>query len=119
MKSEQLLEYCMKKPGAAQDIDNKLQANQIKVADVMFAMIGEVEGREAISLKTTSELAEQLRAQYIQIVPGEHLNKAHWSTVFLDGELPDSKFYFLIDSSYQRVVAGLPEVVRQELANLR
>lgn len=81
----------------------------------MFAMVGETKGRPSISLKTSPELAERLREQHPEIVPSEHLNKAHWNTVFLDGELPNSQFYSLIDRSYQLVLQGLPEQRRQEL----
>ncbi|ADW75660.1 MULTISPECIES: MmcQ/YjbR family DNA-binding protein [Rahnella] len=115
MTSSELLTYCMGKPGAEQSVENQRGANQVKVGDAMFAMVCEIDGREAISLKTSPELAEQLRAAHPDIVPGDHLNKAHWNTVFLDGSLPDSQFYYLIDDSYQLVVSGLPEAVRQEI----
>ncbi|MHA3614434.1 MmcQ/YjbR family DNA-binding protein [Yersinia enterocolitica] len=115
MNNSALLEYCMSKPGAEQSDHEKWQANQIKVADVMFAMVGETAGRPSISLKTSPELAENLREQHPEIVPSEHLNKAHWNTVFLDGKLPNSQFYSLIDRSYQLVLQGLPEHRRQEL----
>ncbi|MEA5948423.1 hypothetical protein ONR07_24765, partial [Salmonella enterica subsp. enterica serovar Anatum] len=36
--------------------------------------------------------------------PSRHLNKAHWSTVYLDGSLPDSQLYYLVDASYQQAV---------------
>ncbi|MBS0970396.1 hypothetical protein CYR40_00970 [Chimaeribacter arupi] len=115
MNSSDLLDYCMSKPGAEQSVDNQWNANQIKVGDMMFAMVSAVQERPAISLKTSPELAEELRAKHPEIVPGEHLNKAHWNTLFLDGDLPDSQFYFLIDSSYQLVVESLPEAVRHDL----
>lgn len=115
MNNSALLEYCMAKPGAEQSEQNQWQASQIKVGDVMFAMLCEVEGRQALAVKSSPELAESLREQHSDIVPCEHLNKAHWNTVFLDGDLPNSQFYHLIDSSYQLVLEGLPEQVRQAL----
>ncbi|WP_145571648.1 MmcQ/YjbR family DNA-binding protein [Yersinia bercovieri] len=115
MNNSALLEYCMSKPGAEQSDHEVWQVNQIKVGDVMFAMVGETKGRPSISLKTSPELAESLREQYPEIVPSERLNKAHWNTVFLDGELPNSQFYSLIDRSYQLVLQGLPEQRRQAL----
>ena len=115
MTISEILQYCMSKPGAEQSVHSDWKATQIKVGDVLFAMVKEVEGRPAASLKTSPELAEQLRAAHPDIVPGDHLNKAHWNTVFLDGSLPDSQFYYLIDDSYPLVVSGLPEAVRQEI----
>lgn len=81
----------------------------------MFAMVCEVQGRPALAVKSSPELAESLREHHPEIVACERLNKAHWNTVFLDGNLPNSQFYSLIDSSYQLVLQGLPEHVRQEL----
>jgi predicted DNA-binding protein (MmcQ/YjbR family) len=115
MNNSALLEYCMAKPGAHQSDQNQWQASQIKVGDVMFAMVCEVQGRPALAIKSSPELAESLREQHPEIVPCEHLNKAHWNAVFLDGNLPNSQFYHLIDSSYRLVLEGLPEQVRQEL----
>ncbi|MDU7018725.1 MAG: MmcQ/YjbR family DNA-binding protein, partial [Enterobacter sp.] len=40
----------------------------------------------------------------------------HWSTVFLDGSLPDSQIYYLVDASYQQAVELLPETIRQQLS---
>ncbi|MDI5399383.1 MmcQ/YjbR family DNA-binding protein, partial [Salmonella enterica subsp. enterica serovar Kentucky] len=43
------------------------------------------------------------------------LNKAHWSTVYLDGSLPDSQLYYLVDASYQQAVNALSEDKRKQL----
>lgn len=62
------------------------------------------------------ELAELLRQQHSDVRPSRHLNKAHWSTVYLDGSLPDSQIYYLVDASYQQAVNTLPEDKRRILA---
>ncbi|AGB84358.1 Uncharacterized protein conserved in bacteria [Serratia rubidaea] len=115
MNSSALLQYCMAKPGAQQSDQNQWQASQVKVGEVMFAMVWEIEGRPALAVKSSPEQAENLRELHPEIVPCEHLNKAHWNAVYLDGGLPDSQFYTLIDGSYQLVLSGLPEQVRQGL----
>lgn len=58
MTISELLQYCMAKPGAEQSVHSDWKATQIKVEDVLFAMVKEVEGRPAASLKTSPELAE-------------------------------------------------------------
>ena len=82
------------------------------------AMVKEVENRPAVSLKTSPELAELLRQQHSDVRPSRHLNKAHWSTVYLDGSLPDSQIYYLVDASYQQAVNLLPEEKRKLLVQL-
>ncbi len=51
MTSSDLLLYCMAKAGAEQSVHSDWKATQIKVADVLFAMVKEVEERPAVSLK--------------------------------------------------------------------
>ena len=98
MTISELLQYCMAKPGAEQSVHNDWKATQIKVEDVLFA--------------------ELLRQQHSDVRPSRHLNKAHWSTVYLDGSLPDSQIYYLVDASYQQAVNLLPEEKRKLLVQL-
>lgn len=114
MNNPQLLEYCMKKPGAGQSVHSDWKATQIKVAGVLFAMVHEVNGHPAVSLKTSPALAELLRQAHQDVFPSERLNKAHWSTLYIDGNLPDSQLYYLVDASYQAALACLPDAVRQQ-----
>ncbi|ELY2509409.1 MmcQ/YjbR family DNA-binding protein [Cronobacter sakazakii] len=116
MNNSDLLDYCMNKPGAEQSEHLEWKAAQIKVGDVMFAMMHEVNQRPAVSLKTSPELAELLRQEHKDVFPSAQLNKAHWSTVFLDGDLPDSQIYYLVDASYQQALGLLPEHIRQQLS---
>ncbi len=76
MTISELLQYCMAKPGAEQSVHSDWKATQIKVEDVLFAMVKEVEGRPAASLKTSPELAELLRQQHSDVRPSRHLNTA-------------------------------------------
>ena len=115
MTISELLQYCMAKPGAEQSVHNDWKATQIKVEDVLFAMVKEVENRPAVSLNPSQEL---LRQQHSDVRPSRHLNKAHWSTVYLDGSLPDSQIYYLVDASYQQAVNLLPEEKRKLLVQL-
>ena len=115
MTNSELLQYCMNKPGAQQSVHSDWKATQIKVADVLFAMVHEVDGRPAVSLKTSPELAELLRDEHQDVKPSAHLNKAHWSTLFLDGTLPDSQIYYLVDASYKLALELVPEQTRKLL----
>ncbi|HDW6793552.1 TPA: MmcQ/YjbR family DNA-binding protein [Salmonella enterica subsp. enterica serovar Typhi] len=115
MTISELLQYCMAKPGAEQSVHSDWKATQIKVEDVLFVMVKEVDGRPAASLETSPELAELLRQQHSDVRSSRHLNKAHWSTVYLDGSLPDSQLYYLVDASYQQAVNALSEDKRKQL----
>ncbi|ORM75221.1 hypothetical protein HA48_00400 [Pantoea wallisii] len=105
MNISDLLTYCMSKPGASQRDKDEWDATQIQSNGVLFAMLHEVKGRPALSLKTSPALAELLREAHSDVFPSEHLNKSHWSTLWLDGSLKDSQIYYLIDASCQQADA--------------
>jgi predicted DNA-binding protein (MmcQ/YjbR family) len=58
--------------------------------------------------------AIELREQYAGIVvPGYHMNKKHWNTVSMQGNLPDDLIKGWIEDSYNLVVANLPKRDRE------
>ncbi len=84
-----------------------------KVAGKMFCL-GDINNFESISLKCNPEKAIELREAYEQIIPGFHLNKSLWNTVYLEGL--NLEFVFsLIEHSYEEVVHKLPKKIRLEI----
>ncbi len=75
----------------------------------MFALIPEGKDPVSISLKCDPQLAVLLREKYDTVMPGYHLNKKHWNTLVLTGQLPWEEVQGLIRHSYQ-LVAGLEDV---------
>ena len=71
----------------------------------MFALIPEGKSPISISLKCDPKLAEVLREKYESVMPGYHLNKKHWNTIILTGQLPWEEIQTLIRHSYE-LVAG-------------
>ncbi|MBE5253437.1 MmcQ/YjbR family DNA-binding protein [Mixta mediterraneensis] len=102
MNTSELLSYCMNKPGVEQSVQSGWKATQIKSNGILFAMVHEVKGRPAVSLKSTPALADLIREEHADVFPSEHLNKSHWNTLFLDGSLKDSQIYYLVDASFQQ-----------------
>jgi predicted DNA-binding protein (MmcQ/YjbR family) len=69
----------------------------------MFALIDDASKPLRVSLKCDPILAETLREKYETVVPGYHLNKKHWNTVLLTGQLSDNEVKDLAYLSYQLV----------------
>jgi predicted DNA-binding protein (MmcQ/YjbR family) len=69
----------------------------------MFALIQEGKIPLRISLKCDPKLAEILRQRYDEVLPGYHLNKKHWNTIILSGQLSWQEIQDLINHSYQLV----------------
>ncbi|MEX2006712.1 MAG: MmcQ/YjbR family DNA-binding protein [Candidatus Saccharimonadales bacterium] len=78
-------------------------------AGKMFAIIQEKSDPVRLSLKCDPMLAETLRVKYETVVPGYHLNKKHWNTVLLTGQLSFEEVKDLIRHSYELVTARTEE----------
>ncbi len=72
----------------------------------MFALVGETKQPLQLSLKCDPQLAIVLREKYETVLPGYHLNKKHWNTIVLTGQLPWEEVQAFIQHSYDLVVAG-------------
>lgn len=72
----------------------------------MFALIPENKEPVNISLKCDPKLSEVLREKYEEVMPGYHLNKKHWITIVISGQLDWEEVQALIRHSYDLVVKG-------------
>jgi predicted DNA-binding protein (MmcQ/YjbR family) len=72
----------------------------------MFALMPEKKTPVNLSLKCDPTLAIVLREKYDTIMQGYHLNKKHWNTMILTGQVPDDEVQALILHSYN-LVTGL------------
>lgn len=68
--------------------------------DKMFALISEKSKPLQLSLKCEPLLAKTLREKYESVMPGYHLNKKHWNTIVLTGQLSWEEIQDLIRHSY-------------------
>lgn len=74
-----------------------------KTGEHMFALVAEGKEPVNISLKCDPQLSTVLRERYETVMPGYHLNKKHWNTVVLTGQLPWEEVQALIRHSYDLV----------------
>ena len=81
----------------------------------MFALSQLAADSLRVSLKCEPELAEALRGAHTAVLPGYHLNKRHWNTVFIDGSLSDEALRDMVEDSYDLVVGKLPRARRRAL----
>ena len=72
----------------------------------MFALIQEGKNPVHLSLKCDPQLAKLLREKYETVMEGYHLNKKHWNTILLTGQLPWDEVQALILHSYILVTEG-------------
>jgi predicted DNA-binding protein (MmcQ/YjbR family) len=103
MTHKQVEEYLLSMPDARLDYPFGENTAVYKVKDKMFAIIAEKSHPLNISLKCDPLLAETLREKYETVMPGYHLNKKHWNTIVLTGQLSWDEVKGLIQHSYDLV----------------
>jgi predicted DNA-binding protein (MmcQ/YjbR family) len=99
-------EYLLNMPNSKLDYPFGEQVAVYKVNDKMFALISERSDPLRLSLKCDPQLAETLRQKYETVLPGYHLNKKHWNTIVLSGQLEWEQVQDLIRHSYN-LVSGI------------
>ena len=81
----------------------ELPAAEVDGSWKMFALIAEAKEPLRISLKCDPLLAKVLREKYETVLEGYHLNKKHWNTIILTGQLPWEEVQGMIRHSYDLV----------------
>ena len=104
-------------PGVARDFKEEWQWLRYQVGGKMFAAIcKDAAGiRDIITIKLDVTEGEFFRQQYKDIIPGHYMNKAHWNSIYLDGEVPADIVKDLIEKSYYLVLGGLPKKKQKEI----
>jgi predicted DNA-binding protein (MmcQ/YjbR family) len=105
MEHKTVEEYVLSMPNSVLEYPFGESVAVYKVEGKMFALIPENKKPVNISLKCDPKLSELLRDKYETVMPGYHLNKKHWNTIVLTGQLPWEEVQDLIRHSYQ-LVAG-------------
>ncbi len=106
MKHKEVEDYVLSMPDAVLEYPFGEEVAVYKVGGKMFALIAEKTDPVRISLKCDPQLAEVLREKYETIMAGYHLNKKHWNTIILTGQLPWEEVQGLIRHSYDLVVGN-------------
>ncbi len=107
MNQQQLLDYCLSKPGAWPD--QPWEGDTVtKVADKIFAFLGSA----SVGLKcgVTREAADEWLLRYpddASVMP--YIGRSGWNTLRLGGAIPDDEVLEAVDESYAYVVSKLPK----------
>ncbi len=110
-------DHCLTKAGATEESPFGPDNLVFKVGGKMFALASLDAVPPRVNLKCEPERALDLRDRYVSVRPGYHMNKRHWNTVELTGEISESELRALVDHSYELVFASLPKNQRAEIAS--
>ena len=125
---EETKAYLLSKPEAQEDFPFGPDVSVFKIKGKMFALFcGEkkdkasgIKQRPQVNLKCDPLEAIQLRDVFDDVIPGYHMNKKHWNTIYLSqqdkpSDVPMGELERQIDNSYGLVVKGMTKAMRRSL----
>ena len=118
MNIEVFRDYCLSKKGVTEDFPFDEKTLVFKVMGKMFALSGLERTPSQVNLKCDPDRGIELREQYDGIiVPGYHMSKIHWNTLFIES-LPPKLVLELVDHSYDLIVAKFTKKLKEEYDGL-
>lgn len=115
MNIEEIRNYCLEKKEVTEGMPFGPTVVVFKVCNKMFLLLPLDVDTVQFNVKCDPELAVELREKYKSVIPGFHMNKTHWNTVIVDGELSSKVIKEQIDHSYNLIVASLPKNLKKNL----
>ena len=111
MTRDDLLAYCLAKPGAWRD-DPWGGDLVAKVGPKIFAFLGGEPAAPSVGLKcgATREAADEWLARYPDdATVMAYIGRSGWNTLRAGGAIPDDELLEAVDASYDTVVSKLPK----------
>jgi predicted DNA-binding protein (MmcQ/YjbR family) len=102
MNIESFREYCLEKTHVNESFPFDENTLVFKLNNKIFAAIALDPGNRC-NLKCNPDRALQLREEYEGVIPGYHMNKKHWNTIYFNQDVPEQVLKDLIDHSYELI----------------
>ena len=116
MKYDWIDEYILEKKGVIKEFKTEWNVYRYMLKDKMIGMYStDSEGREVITLKCEVSFGGMLKETYNDIRPGYYMNKIHWNSVDLNGDVPDGVLKQMIDNSYDLIFDAHTKKVKNEI----
>ena len=118
MDPESIRKYCLEKKSTRESFPFGESTLVFKVSGKIFLLMNLERRPLQINLKCDPERAIEYREEFSSVIPGFHMNKKHWNTIILDGQLSNKLIREMIDDSYALVVKSLPSGQRKKLGGI-
>lgn len=102
-KREEAIEFCKTFEDVYEDYpfkDDNWTVMRHKKNKKSFACIYERQGHIWINVKCDPDVTYFWRSAFESVVPGYHMNKEHWNSIILDGNIEDGPIKTMIEDSY-------------------
>lgn len=117
MNIESLRDYCLSKKAVTESFPFGEDTLVFKVGEKIFLLTG-LNSPNSFNVKCDPEKAISLREEFSEIIPGYHMNKKHWNTVYMNGSLTNKQLQEMIDHSYELVFNSLKKSIQLEINSI-
>jgi predicted DNA-binding protein (MmcQ/YjbR family) len=101
MNVETIREYVLKKQNVTEGFPFGEDTLVFKVTNKIFLLVALDGSPLQFNVKCNPDKAIELREEYPEtVLPGYHMNKKHWNTIIVNGQLPSKLILQMIDDSY-------------------
>ena len=114
MNLEEIRDYCLAKKGVEERFPFDNETLVFKVGGKIFLLMGINANPIQFNVKCEPQKAIDLREKYSCVLPGYHMNKAHWNTIVCDGRATKKLVFEWIDHSYDLIIGSLPKKQRDD-----
>ena len=110
MTRRELIDYCLTFPSAYEDYpfddvadENAWTVMRHRINKKGFAFIYERNGRLCVNLKCDPFEADILWQIFRDVKPAYHMNKTHWNTIVIGGDVSEDELHRMISRSYSLI----------------
>jgi predicted DNA-binding protein (MmcQ/YjbR family) len=117
MDLETIRKYCLEKKSTTESFPFGEFTLVFKVCGKIFLLMSLDSQPLQFNVKCDPEKAEELREAYSSVIPAFHMNKKHWNTIIINGQVNSKLIREMVDDSYSLVVRSLPLKERKKLGS--
>ena len=117
MKYDWIDSYLMEKVGVTKDLQEEWNWIRYHIGGKMFAAVCRDDDNKPyyITLKLEPLEGQFLRNEYEDIIPGYYMNKVHWNSVKVSGNVPDDVVKDMLDHAYDVVLHSFSKKKQKEI----
>jgi predicted DNA-binding protein (MmcQ/YjbR family) len=103
MNVEDIRSFALSLPGAEESFPFGDDVMVFKTNGKMFLLLPLYAESLRFNVKCNPDYAVELRERYRAVQPAYHMNKKHWNTILVNGELDNQQLKKFIEDSYNLV----------------
>jgi predicted DNA-binding protein (MmcQ/YjbR family) len=103
MNVEEIRDFALSMKDVTESFPFGIDTLVFKIFNKIFLLVSLSSEILQFNVKCNPEEAVELREQYSCILPGYHMNKKHWNTIIVDGQLSSGQLRNFVSNSYKLV----------------